>query len=95
MRRWIIVVLALELLVIALVLVLPQVDLLDTAFKAGTTPLAARTRLSSPPFPQAAKGTARMTFTPVTAQPSSEQSLMPGSKPLAESLRLLFCALLC
>ena len=87
--------LALELAVIALVLILPQIDLLDTAFKAGTTPIAARTRLTSPPSPRAAISPARMTSTSMGAQASSEQSQAPELQALAESLRLLFCPLLC
>jgi len=95
MRRWMLFVLALELLVMALVLVLPHVDLVDTAFKAGTTPIAARTRLTSSPFPRTAISTARISSTPQKAKPASEHSQLPGLEPFAETLRLLSFALLC
>jgi hypothetical protein len=43
-------ILAGTLVVIALILVLPQVDLLDTAFHRGNSPIAARARLTSAPL---------------------------------------------
>ncbi len=42
MKRWLRVLLLFELFLFALILVLPQVDLPDTAFRDGNTPLALR-----------------------------------------------------
>lgn len=44
-------ILAGSLVVIGLILVLPQVDLLDTAFHRGSSPVAARARFASAPSP--------------------------------------------
>jgi hypothetical protein len=44
-------ILAGSLVIIGLILVLPQVDLLDTAFHRGNSPVAARARLTSAPSP--------------------------------------------
>ena len=42
MKRWLQVLLLFELVLIGLILVLPQVDLPDTAFRDGNTPLSLR-----------------------------------------------------
>jgi hypothetical protein len=47
MTRWRWALLIFELLLIALILVLPQVDLPDYTFHSGTAPVAAKARLSS------------------------------------------------
>lgn len=47
MTRWRWALLIFELLLIALILVLPQVDLPDYTFHGGTAPVAAKARLSS------------------------------------------------
>ena len=47
MTRWRWTLLIFELLLIALILVLPQVDLPDYTFHGGTAPIAAKARLSS------------------------------------------------
>lgn len=95
MRSWMLVVLVLELAVMALVLILPQVDLLDTALEAGTTPIAVRTTLSGPPFQRTILDAARIASKPLGARLPSGQNSIPGPEPLTESLRLPFLALLC
>ncbi len=47
MTRWRWALLIFELLLIALILVLPQVDLPDYTFHSGTAPVAAKARVSS------------------------------------------------
>ena len=49
MTRWRWGLLLFELFLFALILVLPQVELPDTAFRAGATPIVARHQLSAPP----------------------------------------------
>lgn len=49
MKGWRCTLLIFELFLFALILVLPQVDLPDFTFRAGTTPIAAKARLSSAP----------------------------------------------
>lgn len=49
MKRWRWVLLIVELLLFALILVLPQVELPDTAFRAGNTPIVVRQQLHSAP----------------------------------------------
>jgi hypothetical protein len=49
MKGWRYALLIFELFLFALILVLPQVDLPDFTFRAGTAPIAAKARLSSAP----------------------------------------------
>ena len=49
MKGWRYALLIAELFLFALILVLPQVDLPDFTFPGGTAPIAARSKLSSPP----------------------------------------------
>jgi len=49
MTRWSWAVLLLELLLITIILILPQVDIPDTAFHCGSAPVLAKARLTSPP----------------------------------------------
>lgn len=49
MKRWRLALLLLELVLFALILVLPQVDLPDFTFPGGTAPIVAKARLSASP----------------------------------------------
>jgi hypothetical protein len=49
MTRWRWGLLLFELFLFVLILVLPQVELPETAFRAGTTPIVAKHQLSGPP----------------------------------------------
>ncbi|HEV2732758.1 MAG TPA: hypothetical protein VGV15_22225 [Terriglobales bacterium] len=49
MSRWSWAVLVFELLLITIILILPQVDIPDTAFHCGTAPVLAKARLTCPP----------------------------------------------
>ena len=49
MKRWLHVLLLFELFLIGLILVLPQVDLPDTAFRDGNTPLSLRFAVHAAP----------------------------------------------
>src|SRR5437667_6856433 len=55
MTRWSWAVLVFELLLITIILILPQVDIPDTAFHCGTAPVLAKARLTSQP-PQTQAG---------------------------------------
>src|SRR5207244_12632769 len=55
MTRWFWSVLVFELLLITIILILPQVDIPDTAFHCGTAPVLAKARLTSQP-PQTQAG---------------------------------------
>jgi len=56
MTRWSWAVLVFELLLITIILILPQVDIPDTAFHCGTAPVLAKARLTSQPPPQTQAG---------------------------------------
>jgi hypothetical protein len=49
MKKWRYALLLSELLLFAMILVLPQVDLPDFTFPGGSAPIAAKSRLCSPP----------------------------------------------
>jgi hypothetical protein len=51
MTRWSWAVLVFELLLITIILILPQVDIPDTAFHCGSAPVLAKSRLTNPPAP--------------------------------------------
>ena len=49
LKRWQLILLLFELMLFAVILILPQVDLPDFSFNKGTTPVATHARASSPP----------------------------------------------
>jgi len=95
MTRWRWALLIFELLLIALILVLPQVDLPDYTFHGGTAPVAAKARLSS------ASSEARVSMirpyvvtTSIFFEPLSDSRQVPVH--VASSARLaLLCSFLC
>jgi hypothetical protein len=95
MKRWKWVLLIFELVLVAAILILPQVDLPDCTFHGGTAPIAAKQRIST------ASTTATVTVglaIPV-AYPNAVElavgTLGNGlSFPLRSSLSL-FCVLIC
>jgi len=95
MTRWRWALLIFELLLIALILVLPQVDLPDYTFHGGTAPVAAKARFSS------ASSEARVSMirphvvmTSIFFEPSSDSRQAPVH--VASSARLaLLCTFLC
>lgn len=95
MTRWRWALLIFELLLIALILVLPQVDLPDYTFHGGTAPVAAKARLSS------ASSGARVSvirphlvMTGIFFEPSSDSRQALVHKASSARLALL-CTFLC
>ena len=90
MTRWRWTLLIFELLLIALILVLPQVDLPDYTFHGGTAPVAAKARLSSA---SSGAGVSIISARPLIASSFLESSndrheisTRPGSSVLLELL---------
>ena len=95
MTRWRWALLIFELLLIALILVLPQVDLPDYTFHGGTAPVAAKARLSS-----ASSGAGVSMIRPYVVMNSvffeAYSDSGPASADNASSVRLaLLCTFLC
>ena len=94
MKGWRWGILLFELLLLALTLVLPQVDPPDFAFHRGTGPILARSRVSAPPV------LAALTV-PTLSQPltqfgnGEDQRLGFVSDSIPQSLLSLLCTLLC
>ena len=94
MSRWKWVLLIFELLLFAVILILPQVDLPDFTFHSGTAPIVAKTRVSTPPVRIAVSAPVKVGF-PVTVTETSLDSLMIAPATHAEEPFMLSCALLC
>src|ERR1700757_2272272 len=92
MKGWRWGILLFELFLLALILVLPQVDLPDFAFHRGTAPILARSRVSAPPVLNAVT-------VPTQSQPMTqfgngeEQRLGFVSHAIPRSLLSLLCTL--
>lgn len=80
------------LVVITLILILPQVDLLDTAFQRNTSPLAIRARSTSAPATVAGMSASRMGFetSPSVRRESARESGYPKSGERVEVLNQSF-----
>jgi len=94
MQRWKWALLIFELVLFALILVLPQVDLPDFAFHGGTSPVAARTRLSSSPARGAIVLSSRILLPAPVVEAGSMDSGTP-SPSSSESRLSMLCILLC
>lgn len=94
MSRWKWALLIFELVLFAVILILPQVDLPDFTFQGGTAPIVAKTRVSSPPV-RVVSNNPPQNVHPVEVSETalSTMSLVPASH--AERPFLLSCALLC
>ena len=94
MKRWRWALLIFELVLFALILVLPQVDLPDLTFHGGTAPIVAKSRLSSVPV-------LSIVTTPVQVGllrdigETRSQPIRPAVDLNPHSLISLFCILLC
>jgi len=76
MKRWQWALLIFELVLFAVILILPQVDLPEFAFHCGTAPIAAKSRVSSPPV---------QGFTAPLSLPSTSTSRLHEAAPDADS----------
>jgi hypothetical protein len=93
MRSWRLSLLIFEILLFALILVLPQVDLPDFTFHGGTAPVVAKAKSSSPP--------AFVTVAPVVPEflrpvrPLQIDPIGSLSHTRTKSVLSLHCVLLC
>jgi hypothetical protein len=95
MTRWRWALLIFELFLIALILVLPQVDLPDYTFHGGTAPVAAKARLSSASSGSGvAIARANLWLPSHLLERSQEMSRAAASSP-SEVLLALLCTFLC
>ena len=95
MARWRWALLIFELLLIALILVLPQVDLPDYTFHGGTAPIAAKARVSSAPSSSSVGIASLGVFLPSrTLELTQEKGRAVGSSGSDVRLALL-CTFLC
>ncbi|HEY1463337.1 MAG TPA: hypothetical protein VGF44_07960 [Terriglobales bacterium] len=94
MSRWKWVLLIFELVLFAVILILPQVELPDFTFHSGTAPIVAKTRVSSPPIRTVVSVTVKAGFPVIVTETSLESlTIVPASH--AEEPFRLSCALLC
>jgi hypothetical protein len=94
MSRWKWVLLIFELVLFAVILILPQVELPDFTFHSGTAPIVAKTRVSSPPTRTVVSVTVKAGFPVIVTETSLESlTIVPASH--AEEPFRLSCALLC
>ncbi len=94
MSRWKWVLLIFELVLFAVILILPQVDLPDFTFHNGTAPIVAKTRISTPPVRTIVSVPVIVEF-PVAVTETSLDSLTIVPAAHAEEPFRLSCALLC
>lgn len=94
MKRWCWALLIFELLLFALILVLPQVDLPDFTFHGGTAPIVIKSRLSSSPsqlpVPVLVTLLSAMLFFGGCVEWAREEGL-PGLQPRLSALCTLLC----
>jgi hypothetical protein len=94
MKRWRWALLIFELVLFALILVLPQVDLPDFTFHGGTAPIVAKSRLSSVPVLSNVTTAAQVGSLRDIGETRS-QPIRPAVHLNPHSLISLFCILLC
>ena len=94
MKGWRWALLIFELFLLALILVLPQVDLPDVTFRNGTAPIVAKSKLSSAPV--LSIGTAPVQSSPPRhIREIRNQPIRPAVHLNRHSLLSLLCTLLC
>ena len=94
MKRWKWVLLIFELILVAVILILPQVNLPDFAFHGGNAPIAAKARTSSRPTTMPAVVTAIVNPPALMLESRAEQAGPLASNESAGRLSLL-CTLIC
>lgn len=94
MKRWRFFVLIIELMLFAVILVLPQVALPDFAFHDGTAPVAARARICDPAHGVSIGFTPQMLPSVTISSMRSETSDVPAPPPVHSRLSRL-CVLIC
>ena len=94
MKAWRWTFLIFELCLFALILVLPQVDLPDFTFHRGTSPVAAKAKLSSPPVLSSVTAPAQFRL-PNHIRELRNQPVRLEVRQKPNALLSLLCALLC
>lgn len=93
LKRWQWMLLLFELVLFAVILILPQVDLPDFTFHKGTAPVAAHAQASSPPM-RAVSGTV-VPVLPALKVQSRAESRKVSSPPSLDYRLSLLCTLIC
>jgi hypothetical protein len=93
MSRWKWALLIFELVLFAVILILPQVELPEFPVHGGTTPIAAKSRVASAPVQPVIAGNAVST-PQFDRKLRSEAAIVPVSSPLHIRLSMI-CTLLC
>jgi hypothetical protein len=95
MKRWQWALLLFELVLFAVILVLPQVNLPDFAFHGGTAPVAAKARVSSPPVQSFAAPLALPSAPPLRIREAAPEADSAVVSPHTDSRLSLLCVRLC
>ena len=95
MTRWRWALLIFELLLIALILVLPQVDLPDYTFHSGTAPVAAKARVSSASSGSGVGLASVRRYLPTRQIESLQDSGVVAGPSNADVLLAMLCSFLC
>ena len=94
MTRWGWVLLIFELFLFVVILIHPDVDLPDTAFRDGNSPVLAKLQVNTPPV-MAASITRIATGFPHYIEPVFRRDLPSTERTSPATLRSLLCTLLC
>src|SRR5260370_25715433 len=84
-----------ELCLLALILVLPQVDLPDFTFHGGTAPVVAKSKVSSPPVLSSITTPAQSRLPQHVREMRNRQPIRPAVRLKSNALLSLLCTLLC
>lgn len=95
MTRWRWALLIFELVLIALILVLPQADLPDYTFHSGTAPIAAKARLSSASMGAGVSMIEAQMVLPSRLLEDQNDTLGVAASPGSDVLLALLCTFLC
>jgi hypothetical protein len=94
MARWKWALLIFELVLFAIILILPQVELPEFTLHSGTAPIAAKARLSSNPAQSVAIKHVAITFSGCLLEKTAD-ILIVATPSHSESYLSLICTLLC
>jgi len=94
MKRWHWALLLFGLFLFALILVLPQVDLPDTAFRDGNSPIMAKLQVTAAPV-MSASLTRIKTWSPTTLYGAVQRDIPSSETMTSAERRSLLCTMLC
>ncbi len=94
MKRWTMALLLFELILFAIILILPQVELPEFAFRAGAAPVLAKASVTAPPASLSLEATTTIPLPEHVLRPlPGEEELLTTARSESQLIRL--CALLC